>query len=351
VATDRTRDLAHRLREALGEHTSTAAEQVLRDLWRDDFARNELFSRLQEREREPLMRLWENFGPGPRLTHHAGPGFQARVRWQDSATAMRRGAVRAALAREFGDAASGAPAGGGHALPLRAMPARRHAELVQQLEATALPLLEFARDAYRRGWSEEMQASDDIDRARAMLSPFAEAVEPLGPSLHARRRGAWLQLDGWGGTSACGILHGLASSLARELERGQLPRNRSHLVGEGLSQLLVPAWWDQLRRHLQHELDLLAGRATEEIEPGAPTRPANPRISAKIAHQILAAIASDTAGVLISWSAIAKAIGCRNESTVRRAGISLVNHRCIEQVDGRKTPYRLLPRGREILSR
>lgn len=233
----------------------------------------------------------------------------------------------------------------------RAMPLHRHAELVAQLEAVAPPLLEFACKAYRRGWAEEPPAAGDLDAVRAMLPPFAEAVEQLGPSLHARRRGAWLDLDGWGGTSACAILHGLASSLAREIERGQLPRDRRHLVGEGLSQLLVPAWWEQLRRHLQHDLDLLVGRATEEIEPGAPTRPPKPRIHAKIAHQILAAIASDTGGVLISWSAIAEAIGCRNESTVRRAGIRLVNDRCIEQVDGRMTPYRLLHRGREILSR
>lgn len=106
---DKARDLAQRLRDALGEPTSAETEQVLSVLWRDDLIRNELFLRLREGEREPLTRLFENFGPGPRLTHHRGPDFKAQVRWLDQTTAMRRGAVRAALAREFGVAGAGAP--------------------------------------------------------------------------------------------------------------------------------------------------------------------------------------------------------------------------------------------------
>lgn len=368
MANDRTRDLAHQLREALGEHTSAQTEQVLRDLWRDDLARNELFSRLQDREREPLTRLWENYGPGRRLTHHPGPGFQARVRWQDTTTTMRRGAVRAALAREFGEAAAVA-AGGVHASPAHTMPARRHAE---QLEAAAPPLLEFARDAYRRGWAEEAQAPDDIEKARALLRPFAEAFDQLSTSLHAKLGGAWLDLDGWGGTSACGILHGLASSLARDIERGQLPRDRPHLVGEGMSQVLVPAWWDRLRRHLQRELDLLAGRATEAIEHEAAAAPAKPRIPGKAALQILRAIEQDRAGRLTDLKAIAAATGLSHHM-VRHIAPGLVRDKMIERVDltasalasapgarprnGRRqqrprgVPFRLLEKGRQILSR
>lgn len=369
MANDRTRDLAHQLREALGEHTSAQTEQVLRDLWRDDLARNELFSRLQDREREPLTRLWENYGPGRRLTHHPGPGFQARVRWQDTTTTMRRGAVRAALAREFGDAAAFA-AGGVHASPLHAMPARRHAELAAQLEAAAPPLLEFARDAYRRGWAEETHAPDDIEKARALLRPFVEAFDQLSASLHDKLGGAWLNIDGWGGTSACGILHGLASALAHALERGQLPRDRPHLVGEGMSQVLVPAWWDRLRRHLQHELDMLAGRATEAIEHAA--APAKPRIPGKADLQILRAIEQDRAGRLVGWPAIAQFTGLSYD-IVRHTGPRLLKAGMIERVDpaaadaastpgartrnGRRQrrprgmPFRLLQKGREILSR
>ena len=40
---------------------------------------------------------------------------------------------------------------------------------------------------------------------------------------------------------------------------------RRYLAGEGLSKLLVPSWWDRLRRHVLHEIELLAGRATEPL--------------------------------------------------------------------------------------
>lgn len=172
----------------------------------------------------------------------------------------------AALARSAVQAAGEVGAG------LNPLTPQRQAEQLAQLEASALPLLQLTQSAYERGWREEALADNDLEQLRVLLRPFARAADELASVL--RRRGVErVMLGGWGGDSGCQILSMLASSVERCMEWGELPRDRRYLVGEGMSKMLVPAWWDRLRQHVRHEIDLLAGRASElPVESVVPPR-------------------------------------------------------------------------------